>query len=184
MKDALEDFQKTLETARRLLQAMTEAESEAPRAPGKWSPKEIVGHLIDSAANNHQRFVRAQFTDELIFPGYEQEQWISVQHYQRESWSLLLQLWHSYNLHLLHLVAHIPEPKLKQSRRAHNLDRIAWQLVSKEKPVTLEYFIRDYIGHMKHHLQQIFGAEEFTKTASADYNERLEADDNERTENA
>lgn len=174
MKDALEDFQHTLETARRLLLAMTEAESETPRASGKWSPKEIIGHLIDSASNNHQRFVRAQFTDALIFPGYEQEEWISVQHYHRESWPLLIQLWHSYNLHLLHLVSHIPESKLKSARRAHNLDRIAWQLVSKEKPVTLEYFIRDYIGHMKHHLHQIFGANEFTKTAPAGMDERTE----------
>jgi hypothetical protein len=174
MNDALEDFQQTLNRARELLLSMTEAESEAPRAPGKWSPKEIVGHLIDSAANNHQRFVRAQFTDELIFPGYKQEEWISVQHYQRESWPLLIQLWHSYNLHLLHLISHIPEPKLKKSRSAHNLDLIAWQLVSREKPVTLEYFIRDYIGHMKHHLQQIFGAKEFTKTASASAGEHTE----------
>jgi hypothetical protein len=156
MKDALEDFQETLKTALPLLLAITEAESEAPRAHGKWSPKEIVGHLIDSAANNHQRFVRAQFTDELIFPGYEQEEWIRVQHYRLESWALLIQLWHSYNLHLLHLVSHIPEAKLKQPRPQHNLDKIAWQTINRSDETTLEYFIRDYINHLKHHLQQIF----------------------------
>lgn len=159
MKDALEDFQQTLKRAEERLLALTEVESEARSAPGHWSPKEIIGHLIDSASNNHQRFVRAQFTDGLVFPGYEQQEWVAVQHYQAESWPLLVRLWHLYNQHLLHLVSHIPELKLKQSRREHNLDSIAWQVVSKSEPVTLEYFIRDYINHLKHHLQQIFGAD-------------------------
>lgn len=156
MKDALEDFRSTLETAQARLLRMTEEESEARGAVGKWSPKEILGHLIDSAANNHQRFVRAQFTDELVFPGYEQSEWVAVQHYQQEAWAALIQLWLSYNLHLLHIVSHIPETRLRQSRREHNLDRIAWQTISTSEPATLEYFIRDYINHLKHHLQQIF----------------------------
>lgn len=156
MKDALEDFQSALKDAGARLLAMTEAESEAPRATGKWSAKEIIGHLIDSAANNHQRFVRAQFTDELIFPGYGQNEWVAVQQYQQASWPALVQLWLSYNLHLLHLISHIPEAKLKQTRREHNLDSIAWQTINRSQPTTLEYFIRDYIGHMKHHLRQIY----------------------------
>lgn len=163
MKDALEDFQNTLDAAEARLLALTEDESEARSAPGSWSPKEILGHLVDSAANNHQRFVRAQFTDELIFPGYEQQEWVAVQHYQQESWPLLIRLWLSYNRHLLHLVSHIPESKLRQSRSEHNLDRIAWRTVSKTEPVTLEYFIRDYINHLKHHLQQIFDMEKDAK---------------------
>jgi hypothetical protein len=157
MKDVLEDFQHTLNLAGARLLSITESKSEARRAPDKWSPKETIGHLIDSAANNHQRFVRAQFTDDLVFPAYEQDNWVAVQHYQQESWPALVQLWLSYNLHLLHLISHIPEPKLTQSRREHNLDRIAWQTVNRNEPVTLEYFIRDYIAHMQHHLRQIFG---------------------------
>jgi hypothetical protein len=156
MKDALEDFQSALEHAEARLLSLTETESEARRAPEKWSPKETIGHLVDSAANNHQRFVRTQFTDSLVFPPYEQDDWVAVQHYQQESWPALVQLWLSYNLHLLHIVSRIPESKLTQSRTEHNLDRIAWRTVSRDEPVTLEYFIRDYIAHMKHHLQQIF----------------------------
>jgi hypothetical protein len=156
MKDALEDFRRTLDSAAPRLLAMTEAESAVHRAPGKWSAKETLGHLIDSAANNHQRFVRAQFTDELFFPGYEQQQWVAVQHYQQASWPSLIQLWLSYNRHLLHLISHIPEAKLTQLRRHHNLDTIAWRCISTDEPVTLEYFIRDYIGHLQHHLRQIY----------------------------
>jgi len=104
---------------------MTEAQSEERRAPGKWSPKEIVGHLIDSAANNHQRFVRAQFQDNLIFTGYEQQMWVSAQHYGEASWPSLVSLWKMYNLHLLHLISHIPVHRLTRLQQEHSLHRIA-----------------------------------------------------------
>jgi hypothetical protein len=156
MKDALEDFRLTIERAAERLLSLTEAESEERRAAEKWSPKEIVGHLIDSAANNHQRFVRAQFQDNLIFTGYEQDGWVSAQHYQKASWPLLVGLWRIYNLHLLHLVSHIPAEQLTRLHSEHSLHKIAWKVVSESEPVTLEYLILDYIGHMKHHLSQIF----------------------------
>lgn len=160
-KEALEDFQRTIEAASEKLLSMSEAESEARRAPDKWSAKEIVGHLVDSAANNHARFVAAQFKDDLIFPGYAQEEWVSAQHYRQASWPLLVNLWKSYNLHLLHVVSFIPEEKLKRECREHTLHKIAFVLVDEGKPATLEYLILDYIVHLKHHLRQIFGTEEF-----------------------
>ena len=110
---------------------------------------------MDSAANNHQRFVRAQFKDDLVFPGYEQEEWVDIQHYQQESWPELIQLWKSFNLHIAHLDEHIPEGKLHKQCRDHSLNKIAWKLVSENEPATLEYMIVDYIGHMKNHLKQI-----------------------------
>lgn len=155
MKDALEDFERVLQSTGPRLLALTETESEARSAPGQWSPKEIVGHLIDSAANNHQRFVRAQFTDDLIFPGYAQNDWVAAQHYQQAPWPALVQLWLSYNQHLLRVVSHISAAKLEEPRREHNLDKIAWQTVAPNEATTLAYFIRDYINHLKHHLRQI-----------------------------
>jgi hypothetical protein len=157
MQDFLLDFQTTVETATGRLLAIPEAESARVRFDGQWSARQVLGHLIDSAANNHPRFVRAQVIDHLVFEGYDQEQWIKIQHYQQASWPLLVQLWKSYNLHLLHVVAGIPEAVLKQPRTRHSLDRIAWQTVSASEPVTLEYLIRDYLGHMQDHLKQIFG---------------------------
>jgi hypothetical protein len=159
MNDALEDFRQTIEEAAARLLSMTEAESETRRALDKWSAKEIVGHLVDSAANNHARFVMAQFKDDLLFGGYEQEKWVAAQCYQLESWPALVNLWKLYNLHLRHVVSCIPEDKLKQSSKEHSLHRIAWKLVDEREPATLEYLIRDYIEHLKHHLQQIFGAD-------------------------
>ena len=157
MEDFLKDFRQTIEnSAARLLQ-LSSAESQAAPAPGKWSPREVIGHLIDSASNNHQRFVKAQFTDDLEFHGYEQAEWVSTQGYNEESWENLIELWKLYNLHLLHLIARIPPSVLTKERRKHNLNRLAWQPVPVEEPATLEYFIRDYLGHLKHHLRQISG---------------------------
>ena len=157
--NVLEDFRRTVEAAAGRLLAMSEKESEAASAEGKWSPKEIIGHLIDSAANNHQRFVRAQFKDDLVFPGYEQSEWVRAQRYNQESWPLLVQLWKAYNLHLLHVMANVPEEILKADRAKHNLDNIGWQTVSTDEPTTLEYLMRDYIGHLKNHLKQVLSAE-------------------------
>ncbi|MCB0841112.1 MAG: DinB family protein, partial [Bacteroidetes bacterium] len=69
-------------------------------APGKWSSKEILGHLIDSAANNHRRFVQAAYQDDFVFDGYDQDKWVAVQRYNEVPWIFLLDLWKSYNLHL------------------------------------------------------------------------------------
>jgi DinB family protein len=151
----LNDFEQTIRDANTRLQQIP-ADKSGESEPGKWSRKEILGHLIDSATNNHQRFVRSQFSEHLEFLGYEQERWVSVQHYNDEPWPDLIDLWRSYNLHLLHIVSNIPESVLLQPRTKHNLDQIAWQTVEKSEPTTLDYFVRDYLGHMKHHLDQIF----------------------------
>jgi len=157
MKDFLDDFRQTIDDSAARLLSLSSTESQTPPALGKWSPREVIGHLIDSASNNHQRFVRAQFTDNLEFHGYEQAEWVSVQGYQDENWEQLVQLWKLYNLHLLHLVSRIPDEQLKKQRHLHNLQQLAWQSIAAEQPATLEYFIRDYLGHLKHHLRQIPG---------------------------
>jgi len=137
------------------LSAISESQSQRSHGGEQWSAKQVLGHLIDSAANNHQRFVRAQFTNDLVFPGYDQEQWNQAQHYQAEPWPALVSLWPAYNLHLAHIIAHIPEATLTQKRHPHTLDKIAWQTVPVDEPTTLEYLIRDYIGHLQEHLAQL-----------------------------
>ena len=151
----LADFRDTIVTAKARLSDMSEAQSRQKSSPEDWSPAEVLGHLIDSAANNHQRFVRAQFTDDLVFPGYEQNQWVNSQKYSEEPWAEVIQLWSSYNLHLLHVASVIPEDVLTKARSPHTLDQIAFNLVDKNNPATLEYLIRDYVDHLRHHLDQI-----------------------------
>lgn len=156
LEQFLGDFRSTVVNATERLRTISAEQSARKSSPDKWSIKEVLGHLIDSAANNHQRFVRAQFTDDLVFPGYEQEKWVNAQKYNDEPWSDMVQLWNSYNLHLLHVIAAIPEATLMRARIRHNLDQIALNAVDKNDPTTLDYFVRDYLVHMKHHLDQIF----------------------------
>lgn len=101
--------------------------------------------------------MRAQLQDDLVFDGYAQEEWVRVQKYELESWAALVDLWTEYNLHLLHVISSISDETLKKPRTKHSLDKIAWQTVPANQPVTLDYFIRDYFGHLQEHLRQIFG---------------------------
>ncbi len=137
------------------LLSISDVRRQTASLDGQWSPRQILGHLVDSAANNHQRFVHAQCTNDLVFPGYDQEQWVMAQHYQDEDWPALIQLWKSYNDHLAHVIAHIPVDVLQRPRWPHTLDRIAWHTVSADESITLEYLIRDYLGHLNEHVKQI-----------------------------
>jgi hypothetical protein len=152
----LDDFRETIVKSTARLREIPEEQSRRQSSPDDWSPIEILGHLIDSAANNHQRFVRAQFTDDLVFSGYEQNQWVNSQKYREESWADVIQLWSAYNLHLVHAASVIPENVLTRPRSQHTLDQIAFKHVDKSEPGTLEYLIRDYVDHLQHHLNQIF----------------------------
>ena len=159
MQDFLKDFGQTIQAASNELLQIPNERSQTPRSAGKWSPKEIIGHLIDSASNNHQRFVRAQFTDDLVFAGYEQEGWVRAQDYQSKDWTELVQLWRLYNQHIMHLMTIVPEEARMKLRYKHNLHQIASDSLSENEPVTLDWFMRDYVDHMKKHLRQILGAE-------------------------
>ena len=155
MEDVLEDFRRTVEEASARLLSMTDEEAAARPAPGKWSAKEVIGHLIDSATNNHQRFVRAQFKEDLVFDGYAQEDWVRVQRYDAEPWPQLINLWRFYNLHLAHVMSHAPEGERLRPRREHNLHEIGFAPFSPDAPGTLEHLMGDYVEHLKSHLRQI-----------------------------
>ena len=156
LEDVLEDFTRTVEGASARLLSLTDEEAAARRGEGAWSAKQTLGHLIDSASNNHQRFVRAQFKDDLVFDGYAQEEWVRAQGYDEEPWALLVDLWRCYNLHLAHVMRRADARSLALPRARHNLHEIGWAQVSREEPATLEHLMLDYIGHLKNHLRQIF----------------------------
>ena len=126
------------------LAAMTEAGVSVPLRPGAWSRKEVVGHLIDSASNNHQRFVRASLQDSLEFPGYDQNGCVRVQAPNDADWNVLVSLWAAYNRYLAHVIARIPAPKLETPCR-----------IGSGEPVTLRFLAEDYVRHLVHHLEQI-----------------------------
>jgi len=126
------------------LASLTDSEAAKPVMAGGWSRKQVLGHLIDSASNNHQRFVRALLQEELRWPGYDQAGCVRVQRYQDAAWTNLIELWASFNSLLAHVLANVPEPKRKT------------QCIIDDGPsMTLEELAEDYLRHMQHHLEQI-----------------------------
>lgn len=103
----------------------------------------MLGHLVDSAANNHQRFVRAQHGDQTPI-GYDGDEWVKVQQYDDVPVNNLIGLWAFYNLHIAHVIANIPKEKYDALFRA-----------DEPEPQTLEWLVQDYIRHLAHHLKQI-----------------------------
>ena len=132
------------ETPPKLFQ-FTEEQASIRHAPGKWSRKEIIGHLLDSAANNQQRFVRMQLENRLPLPQYAQNEWVSVQHYQERNWMDIAKFWMIHNMHLLHVLKHLDESKVTNTA-----------LFPEYGEKTLQFLIDDYVDHMEHHLNQVF----------------------------
>jgi hypothetical protein len=147
MTGAIAHFEAILNTAPRRLVDLSENVVAHKPAANRWSKKEILGHLIDSAANNHQRFVRAQNTPLLDFPTYEQEFWVAAQSYATESWPDLVNLWLLLNRHLLHIVKAMPPTVW-----AHECT------IGGRPAVTLEALVADYLSHVDNHLAQLLGA--------------------------
>lgn len=110
----------------------------------RWAIIEVIGHLVDSASNNHQRFVRALNSDSLEFPKYDQNLWVTSQRYDHSSWDELIQLWKFYNFHLAHIIRRIPDRKMR-----------AKCSIGKNEPVSLSFLVEDYLVHLKHHLNKI-----------------------------
>ena len=89
--------------------------------------------------------------------GYDQNGWVKTNHYQGRPWSELIELWRAYNLHLHHVMSNADKAKLNTPCSLHTLQEIAFKTVPKSEPVTLEYLMKDYVDHLKHHLAQVFG---------------------------
>jgi hypothetical protein len=114
-------------------------------AKGKWSNKEIIGHLIDSAHINLQRFVRCTFEEEFKLI-YQQDEWVKAQHHNIADSAKLLLLWKLVNLQIVRVLDNYPANR--------------WQVTcnnNKGEPVynTVEFIVEDYIAHMQHHLNQL-----------------------------
>lgn len=117
-------------------------------APNKWSKKELLGHLIDSATNNHHRFIKAQFQgDPFILEPYEQDEWNRIQRYNEVDTKFLVEFWKMYNLYIIQLIINFPEEKLQIKCKSTD---------DREAAENILLLIIDYVDHMDHHLKQIF----------------------------
>ncbi len=144
MKQTADALLTVLEEVLPLLKAIPD-DVAAVKPVGKWSKKEIVGHLLDSASNNQHKFVRTmQAEGHLDFVGYAQDFWVSSQQYQTESWENLITFWEAFNRHLAHVIRHTPESTLSNTIS-----------INGSQSFTLAFIMEDYVEHLKHHLKQI-----------------------------
>ena len=143
-------LQETIERETAPLCGITEKEAGMKPTPRAWSKKEELGHLIDSASNNHVRFVHASL-NEFRGSGYEQDRWVDLHGYNEMPWSEIVGFWRQYNDFLAALVRRIPEGRLATPC-----------VVGNSSPVTLRFLIEDYVLHMQHHLDHILQREKIT----------------------
>jgi hypothetical protein len=132
----------TIRSAVPWLVTLSNADASHPEREGKWSAKEVIGHLTDSAVNNLGRIVRMQIAPEAM-PGYAQESWVRLQHYRDREWAEVLALWFALNEHLVWTIRHINHASLPNEATVAG------------SPITLGFLIEDYIAHMEHHLLQM-----------------------------
>jgi hypothetical protein len=137
-------FREQIASVYQQLSTLSDQNSQLPFRKGCWSRKEILGHLIDSALNNHQRFVRASLDGVYEGPSYEQQGWVAMHGYATMPWNELLQHWRLQNELLCAVVDRIPETRLEVSCKVGN-----------NSPVTLRFLINDYLTHLHHHVGQI-----------------------------
>lgn len=125
-----------------ILTQISEENMSEKSSSNKWSKKEIIGHLIDSATNNHQRFVRGQFENNPEIR-YDQNNWNEYNFYQQIDSKQIILFWTIYNKQLIEIIERIPTENLK---RKVNVDGAL---------LTLEFLIFDYVEHLEHHLKQV-----------------------------
>ena len=144
--DALERLQTQISTLPLVVNAQTTAEL-TQKVPGKWSKKEILGHLIDSAINNLKRFTEAQFRSPYPYQPYQQDQLVQVNQYQHLPIPHLLSVWVGLNTQILYVLETTPKEKLATAViefDAGNADR---------RP--LSWLVEDYVAHLEHHLKTL-----------------------------
>jgi len=144
MRETAENLRKTLSEVLPLLENIGDEAASIKPLPDKWSKKEILGHLIDSACNNQQKFVRAMAEKQVGFAGYQQNFWVDVQKYNAAKWLGLVNLWQAYNLHLAHLIENV-DPEILANEIA----------IDDAGTFSLRFIMKDYVEHLKHHLGQI-----------------------------
>ena len=144
MNNVSDELARIVNFAEPILRQVSDEYRGKPVLPGGWSRKQVLGHLIDSASNNHQRFVRAALADSLDFPAYDTPGCVRVEAVDSAGWGMLVDLWASYNRYLAHVIRRLPAAKLEVPCR-----------IGSGKPVTLAYLVEDYVRHLVHHLDQI-----------------------------
>lgn len=149
MRDIIERLNYLIKSVPAKVKQYSEQEFSV-RIEGRWSKKEILGHLCDSATNNHHRFIKIQFEKQpFVIVPYDQNNWVLIQDYQYMPLDEIISLWAVLNRHILRIISRIPEEKL-----GYVCD------IGENKSLTFLELVQDYLRHLEHHLKQIFGTSE------------------------
>lgn len=146
MKTIADQIRQVIATAKPKLLNLAPEIAHQKENPDNWSRQEILGHLIDSALNNHQRFVRGAQDVAGDFPTYNQTRWVEVQCYNAMDWVDLVDLFVQYNYHICRVIEVLPQDVLSNPCN-----------IGKDTPATLEFVIEDYLRHLRLHIEQILG---------------------------
>lgn len=144
MKETAQHIRDTVKQVLPILKSISEKTAAVKPAALKWSNKEILGHLIDSACNNQQKFVRTMQQPHLDFVGYAQDDWVVLQKYQKAKWKDIINIWAHYNLQIAHIIEHV-EPSCLNNTMS----------INGSEPFKLGFIMSDYAEHLKHHLKAI-----------------------------
>lgn len=145
-----QSFRTGLEEIRAAIYAVPPERSGEPWREGAWTRKQVLGHMLDSAANNRQRFVRAAIDGHYRGPGYAQQAWVDAHGYAEQDWETLIRWWDAEHEILASVVDRIPEERLEASC-----------VVGEDAPVTLRFLIEDYLRHQWGHAKQLKPTPEF-----------------------
>ena len=137
-------FRVELSALRASLLAVPPALADTPWREGGWTRKQILGHLLDSAANNRQRFVRAAIEGSYAGPKYAQDAWVAAHGYAAQPWDTLVRWWQTEHEIMAAVVDRIPEDRLRTLCK-----------VGEDEPVTLRFLIEDYLAHQRWHFNQL-----------------------------
>ena len=144
MTDTAQRFRAGLDEVRGALESVPESLANVPSRAGGWTRKQIVGHLLDSAANNRQRFVRASTEGTYAGPKYAQDAWVTAHGYTDQTWATVLSWWETEHEILKAVVDRIAEDRLDTKC-----------VVGENEPVTLRWLIEDYVEHQRWHVKQL-----------------------------
>lgn len=129
---------------------------ETRRSGKKWNKRQILGHLIDSAYNNHQRIIRTEAQGNMIYKGYDADYWVDMNQYAVRKSDEVLESFIVVQRHFANVVAGLSDEKLTLEYEDHQLNETAMQEFPSGGRGSLSFLIWDYIYHIEHHLKQIF----------------------------